>query len=168
MFRQYVALLANVIVWRLKGTNGLPVASLFRSGLRTFCTFRTLAVLFDPMKWRFAYCRGLLYHRPPEASVDWISDPDLRCETWQELNKGQVRNSLARAVFIQRLGEIRGRGRHEPPQSRMTFLLPIRGNGVDLRCPEPCQRTWGPEDHAASPMWFCNLSPLGPLPLRYV
>ncbi len=42
-------------------------------------------------------------------TLDWISDPELRRETGQELNKGEARNSLARAVFIHRLGEIRDR-----------------------------------------------------------
>jgi hypothetical protein len=37
---------------------------------------------------------------------DWIEDPELRRETGQELNKGESRNSLARAVFIHRLGGV--------------------------------------------------------------
>jgi hypothetical protein len=40
-------------------------------------------------------------------TLDWIEDPELRRTTSQELNKGESRNSLARAVFIHRLGEIR-------------------------------------------------------------
>jgi TnpA family transposase len=40
-------------------------------------------------------------------TLDWIDDPELRCTTGQELNKGEARNSLARAVFIHHLGEIR-------------------------------------------------------------
>ena len=42
-------------------------------------------------------------------TLDWISDPELRRDTGQELNKGEARNSLARPVFIHRLGEIRDR-----------------------------------------------------------
>ena len=42
-------------------------------------------------------------------TLDWITDPELRRTTGQELNKGESRNSLARAVFIHRLGEIRDR-----------------------------------------------------------
>jgi Tn3 transposase DDE domain len=42
-------------------------------------------------------------------TLDWISDPELRRTNSQELNKGASRNSLARAVFIHRLGEIRDR-----------------------------------------------------------
>ena len=40
-------------------------------------------------------------------TLDWIEDPELRRSAGQELNKGESRNSLARAVFIHRLGEIR-------------------------------------------------------------
>jgi TnpA family transposase len=42
-------------------------------------------------------------------TLDWISDPELRRTTGHELNKGESRNSMARAVFIHRLGEIRDR-----------------------------------------------------------
>jgi hypothetical protein len=40
-------------------------------------------------------------------TLDWIDDLELRRATGQELNKGEARNSLARAVFLHRLGEIR-------------------------------------------------------------
>jgi hypothetical protein len=42
-------------------------------------------------------------------TLDWLEDLELRRQTSQELNKGETRNSLARAVFIHRLGEIRDR-----------------------------------------------------------
>ena len=42
-------------------------------------------------------------------TLDWLEDRELRRQTGQELNKGETRNSLARAVFIHRLGEIRDR-----------------------------------------------------------
>ena len=42
-------------------------------------------------------------------TLEWINEPQLRRTTGQELNKGESRNSLARAVFIHRLGEIRDR-----------------------------------------------------------
>ncbi len=32
-------------------------------------------------------------------TLDWISEPELRRETGQELNKGEARNGLARAIF---------------------------------------------------------------------
>jgi len=40
-------------------------------------------------------------------TLDWISDPELRRTTGQELNKGESRNSMLRAIFIHRLGKIR-------------------------------------------------------------
>jgi TnpA family transposase len=54
-------------------------------------------------------------------TLDWISDPTLRRGTGQELNKGEARNSLARAVFIHRLGEIRDRT-YESQQHRASGL----------------------------------------------
>ncbi|MGD0107033.1 MAG: Tn3 family transposase [Rhodopila sp.] len=54
-------------------------------------------------------------------TLDWIQDPELRRETGQELNKGESRNSLARAVFIHRLGEIRDRT-YENQQHRASGL----------------------------------------------
>ncbi len=54
-------------------------------------------------------------------TLDWIQDPELRRSTGQELNKGESRNSLARAVFIHRLGEIRDRT-YENQQHRASGL----------------------------------------------
>ena len=54
-------------------------------------------------------------------TLDWIEDPELRRTTGQELNKGESRNSLARAVFIHRLGEIRDRT-YENQQHRVSGL----------------------------------------------
>ena len=54
-------------------------------------------------------------------TLDWIEDPELRRGTGQELNKGECRNSLARAVFIHRLGEIRDRT-YENQQHRASGL----------------------------------------------
>jgi TnpA family transposase len=54
-------------------------------------------------------------------TMDWINEPELRRTTGQELNKGESRNSLARAVFIHRLGEIRDRT-YENQQHRVSGL----------------------------------------------
>ena len=54
-------------------------------------------------------------------TLDWIEDPELRRSTGAELNKGETRNSLARAVFIHRLGEIRDRT-YENQQHRASGL----------------------------------------------
>lgn len=54
-------------------------------------------------------------------TLDWIEDPEIRRGTSRELNKGESRNSLARAVFIHRLGEIRDRT-YENQQHRASGL----------------------------------------------
>jgi TnpA family transposase len=54
-------------------------------------------------------------------TLDWIEDRELRRSTSRELNKGESRNSLARAVFIHRLGEIRDRT-YENQQHRASGL----------------------------------------------
>jgi TnpA family transposase len=54
-------------------------------------------------------------------TLDWLEDRELRRQTSQELNKGETRNSLARAVFIHRLGEIRDRT-YENQQHRASGL----------------------------------------------
>ena len=54
-------------------------------------------------------------------TLDWLEDPELRRQTSRELNKGESRNSLARAVFIHRLGEIRDRT-YENQQHRASGL----------------------------------------------
>jgi TnpA family transposase len=54
-------------------------------------------------------------------TLDWLCDPELRRQTSQELNKGESRNSLARAVFLHRLGEIRDRT-YENQQHRASGL----------------------------------------------
>jgi hypothetical protein len=42
-------------------------------------------------------------------TLAWIEDPSLRRRVTAGLNKGEARNSLARAVFFNRLGEVRDR-----------------------------------------------------------
>ena len=41
--------------------------------------------------------------------LDWLEDPQLRRQTTVELNKGEARNGLARAVSFHRLGRVRDR-----------------------------------------------------------
>lgn len=41
--------------------------------------------------------------------LDWLQSGELRRRVHAGLNKGEDRNTLARAVFFYRLGEIRGR-----------------------------------------------------------
>jgi hypothetical protein len=63
-------------------------------------------------------------------TLDWLGDAELRRQTSRELNKGETRNGLARAVFIHRLGEIRDRT-YENQQHRASGLnqLCVFGDG---------------------------------------
>ena len=42
--------------------------------------------------------------------LDWLQSVELRRRVHAGLSKGEARNALARAVFFNRLGEIRDRG----------------------------------------------------------
>ena len=42
-------------------------------------------------------------------TINWYMDPDLRRRVTAGLNKGEARNALARAVYFNRLGEVRDR-----------------------------------------------------------
>jgi len=44
-------------------------------------------------------------------TLDWLESSALRRRAHDELNKGEARNSLARAVFFHRRGELQDRGR---------------------------------------------------------
>src|SRR5213082_1163112 len=55
------------------------------------------------------------------SPFDRLGDAELCRQTSRELNKGETRNSLARAVFIHRLGEIRDRT-YENQQHRASGL----------------------------------------------
>jgi hypothetical protein len=63
-------------------------------------------------------------------TLDWISEPQLRRETGHELNKGEARNSLARAVFIHRLGE----SATEPMRTSSTALRDSTCSSPPLSC----------------------------------
>jgi hypothetical protein len=54
-------------------------------------------------------------------ALDWITDKDLRQTTTAELNKGEARNSLVRAVNLHRLGRFRDRS-HENLSIRASAL----------------------------------------------
>jgi TnpA family transposase len=54
-------------------------------------------------------------------TLDWLEDPVLRRKTTIELNKGESRNALARAVCFHRLGRFRDRT-HEGRQYRADSL----------------------------------------------
>jgi TnpA family transposase len=54
-------------------------------------------------------------------TLDWYQDLDLRRRVNAGLNKGEARNALARAVFFNRLGELRDRS-YEDQQGRASGL----------------------------------------------
>ena len=54
-------------------------------------------------------------------TLDWLDDPGLRRQATAELNKGESRNALARAVCFHRLGRIRDRS-YEGQQHRASGL----------------------------------------------
>ncbi len=54
-------------------------------------------------------------------TLDWLEDPQLRRQATAELNKGEARNALARAVCFHRLGRLRDRAA-EAQQHRASGL----------------------------------------------
>lgn len=54
-------------------------------------------------------------------TLRWFQDPVLRRQVTAELDKGEARNTLARAVAFHRLGRFRDRG-HENQQTRAAAL----------------------------------------------
>ena len=57
--------------------------------------------------------------------LEWIKSTDLKRRVTAGLNKGKARNALARAVFFNRLGEMRDRS-HEDQMHR--------ANGLNVLC----------------------------------
>jgi TnpA family transposase len=66
-------------------------------------------------------------------TLRWLSDPSLRRLVTAELNKGEARNSLARAVAFHRLGRFRDRG-HENQQVRAAALNLVTAGIVLFNC----------------------------------
>ncbi len=56
--------------------------------------------------------------------LDWLQSVELRRRVHAGLNKGEARNALARAVFFNRLGEIRDRS-FEQQRYRASGLNPV-------------------------------------------
>lgn len=66
-------------------------------------------------------------------TLRWLSDPALRKLVTAELNKGEARNSLARAVAFHRLGRFRDRG-HENQQVRAAALNLVTAAIILFNC----------------------------------
>ena len=93
--------------------------------------------------------------------LDWVQNADLRRRVQAGLNKGEARNALARALFFNRLGEIRDRG-FDQQNSRASGLNLLTAaivlwNTVYLQRATEALRSQGPLDDALLPY----LSPLG-------
>ena len=66
-------------------------------------------------------------------TLRWLSDPALRKLVTAELNRGEARNSLARAVAFHRLSRFRDRG-HENQQVRAAALNLVTAAIILFNC----------------------------------
>lgn len=94
--------------------------------------------------------------------LDWFQDPDLRRKVTAGLNKGEARNTLARAVFFNRLGEIRDRSfeqqRYRASGLNLLTAAIVLWNTVYL---DRTITTLNQEGNATDPDLLRFLSPLG-------
>ena len=111
----------NVALIRAHWSEILRVVASIRTGTVTASLIMRQLAAYPRQNGVAAALRELGRLERTLFTLDWISEPELRRETGQELNKGEARNSLARAVFIHRLGEIRDRT-YENQQHRASGL----------------------------------------------
>jgi TnpA family transposase len=111
----------NVALIRAHWSELLRVVASIRTGTVTASLIMRQLAAYPRQNGVAAALRELGRLERALFTLDWISEPELRRETGHELNKGEARNSLARAVFIHRLGEIRDRT-YENQQHRASGL----------------------------------------------
>ena len=111
----------NVDLIRAHWTDILRVAASIRAGTVTASLIMRQLASYPRQNGVAAALRELGRLERTLFTLDWVEDPELRRATGQNLNKGESRNSLARAVFIHRLGEIRDRT-YENQQHRASGL----------------------------------------------
>jgi len=116
-----IAARINVALIRTHWTDILRVAASIRTGTVTASLIMRQLASYPRQNGVAAALRELGRLERTLFTLDWIEDPELRRSTNRELNKGESRNSLARAVFIHRLGEIRDRT-YENQQHRASGL----------------------------------------------
>src|SRR5215470_6062342 len=104
-----IAARINVALIRAHWTDVLRVAASIRTGTVTASLIMRQLASYPRQNGVAAALRELGRLERTLFTLDWLEDPGLRRQTSRELNKGESRNSLARAVFIHRLGEIRDR-----------------------------------------------------------
>jgi len=92
-------------------------------------------------------------------TLDWMQNPELRRRVQTGLNKGEARNALARAVFFNRLGELRDRSydnqRHRASGLNLLTAAITLWNTVYL------EHTITTTEHPADDPLLDHLSPLG-------
>lgn len=95
-------------------------------------------------------------------TLDWLQDVDLRRRVNAGLNKGEAKNALARAVFFNRLGEMRDRSfehqRYRASGLNLVVAAIILWNTVYLEKAVQSLRDHG---RKIDDKLLCNLSPLG-------
>jgi TnpA family transposase len=111
----------NVALIRAHWPEILRVAASIRTGTVTASLIMRQLASYPRQNSVAAALRELGRLERTLFTLDWIEDPELRRDTGRELNKGESRNGLARAVFIHRLGEIRDRT-YENQQHRASGL----------------------------------------------
>ncbi len=94
--------------------------------------------------------------------LDWLQSVELRRRVHAGLNKGEARNALARAVFFNRLGEIRDRS-FEQQRYRASGLNPVTAAIVlwNTVYPERAAHALRGNGHAVDDSLLQYLSPLG-------
>ena len=94
--------------------------------------------------------------------LDWLQDPNLRRKVTAGLNKGEARNTLARAVFFNRLGEIRDRSfeqqRYRASGLNLLTAAIVLWNTVYL---DRTITTLNKDENTTDPELLRYLSPLG-------
>ncbi|MGF6227604.1 TnpA family transposase [Inquilinus ginsengisoli] len=81
-------------------------------------------------------------------TLDWLRDPALRRRANAGLNKGEARNALARAIFFNRLGEMRDRSFEN--QTYRASELNLLVSAIILWNTGICRPRWGISTSAGS------------------
>jgi TnpA family transposase len=111
----------NVALIRAHWAEILRVAASIRTGTVTASLIMRQLASYPRQNGVAAALRELGRLERTLFTLDWIEDPQLRRDTGRELNRGESHNSLARAVFLHRLGKIRDRT-YENQQHRAAGL----------------------------------------------
>jgi TnpA family transposase len=72
--------------------------------------------------------------------LDWLELPGLRRQATVELNKGEARNALARAVCFHRLGRLRDRAVEAQQYRASGLALVTAAIALEHRISRPCAR----------------------------